>query len=82
MLQEILDRLARQVPPVLLELLGLQVQQGQRDLQVQRALREQQVQRDLLVIQEVRERLDLLAQLAQPVRQATRVRRGRKASKV
>ena len=79
MLQEILDRLARQVPPVLLEILGLQVQLGQQDPQVQREQRELLVQQDLRVIQEVRERLDLLAQLAQPVR---RVRRVRKASKV
>ena len=54
MIQEALDRLARRVPRVLLEL------RAPQDLQAQRALRESQVRQDLLELQEASERLDQL----------------------
>ncbi len=68
MLQVILDRLARRVPLVLLEL------RDPQDLQAQRVIREQQVQQDLLVLQESRELLDLRDQLAQLEQQEQQVR--------
>ena len=68
MLQEILDRLARRVPLVLLE------PRVTQDLQALRAQRELQVQQDLLALQESRELLDLRDQLAQLEQQESQVR--------
>ena len=67
-IQEVLGRLARRVPLVLLELKDPQA------LQVQRVLREQQVQQDLLALQETRDLLDLRDQLEQLERQEQLVR--------
>ena len=68
MLQEVLGRLARRVPLVLLEL------RDPQDLQAQRVLRESQVQQDLLALQESRELLDLRDQLVQLEQQESQVR--------
>jgi hypothetical protein len=67
-IQEVLDRLARRVPLVLME------PRVTQDLQVQRELREQQVQQDLQVLQEQREILDLRDQLEQLEQQELQVR--------
>ena len=66
--QVILDRLARRVPQVLLEI------RDPQGLQAQRVLREQQVRQDLLVLQEARALLDLRDQLEQLERQEQQVR--------